>query len=120
MMIACAHATFQKFGKDRLGNQRFKCSLCGKRWTEERSKPLGEMRVPTDKAKLVLQLLVEGSSIRSAERISGVHRDTILKLIVFFGGACQRFLDKQMRGLTLTHLQFDEQWTYVGRKQSRL
>jgi len=37
-----------------------------------------------------------------------------------FGDACKRFLDERMRGLTLTHLQFDEQWTYVARKQSRL
>ena len=59
-------------------------------------------------------------SIRATERITGVHRDTICKLIVYFGDACQRFLDERMRGLTLTHLQFDEQWTYVDKKQSRL
>jgi transposase-like protein/IS1 family transposase len=120
MMIACAHATFQKFGKDRKGNQRFKCSMCGKRWTEEQHKPLGEMRVPVDTAKLALRMLVEGMSIRGTERTTGVHRDTLCKLIVLFGDACQRFMDERMHGLKLTHLQFDEQWTYVGRKQSRL
>ncbi len=69
------------------------------------------MRVPVDNAKLALRLLIEGMSVRATERITGLHRDTICKLIVHFGDACQRFLDKQMRGLTLTHLQFDEQWT---------
>ncbi len=120
MMIACAHATFQKYGKDRKGNQRFKCSLCGKRWTEEHAKPLGEMRVPVETAKLALRLLTEGMSIRATERTTGLHRDTICKLLVLFGDACQRFLDERMRGLTLSHLQFDEQWTYVYKKQSRL
>jgi IS1 family transposase len=40
--------------------------------------------------------------------------------MVFFGKACRRFLDRQMQGLKLTHLQFDEQWTWVGKKQPRL
>lgn len=119
-MIACAHADKMKDGKDRHGNQRWKCRSCGKRLVEAQQKPLGTMRVPVEKAKMVLRLLVEGSSIRSAERITGVHRDTICKLIVHFGDACRDFLDERMQGLRLTHLEFDEQWTYVARKQSRL
>ncbi len=70
--------------------------------------------------KIALQLLLEGNSIRSTERITHIHRDTICPLIVRFGDACRDFLDERMRGLTLTHLQFDEQWTYVFKKQSRL
>jgi transposase-like protein/IS1 family transposase len=121
MMIACAHAETKRDGKDRHGNQRLKCCLCGKRWTEERHKPLGEMRVPVESAKLALRLLVEGMSVRGTERTTGLHRDTICKLIVHFGDACKRFLDERMRGLsTMTHLQFDEQWTWIGRKQARL
>src|SRR6185437_14487739 len=120
MMIACANASRQKFGRDRNGNQVYKCTACGKRFTEPRHKPLGDMRVPIEEAKRVLHLLAEGSSIRSAERLTGMHRGTICRLLVHFGNACQRFLDDRMRGLTLTHLQFDEQWTYVFKKQSRL
>ena len=120
MMIACAHSTTKKFGKDRKGNPRVRCLLCGKTWTIQQPKPLGEMRVPLDTAKLALSLLTEGMSIRATERITKVHRDTICKLLVFFGDACQRFLDERMRGLTLGHLEFDEQWTYVARKQARL
>jgi IS1 family transposase len=93
---------------------------CGKTWTIQQPKILGEMRVPVETAKQALSLLTQGMSIRAAERITKVHRDTICKLIVFFGDACQRFLDQRMRGLTVSHLEFDEQWTYVARKQSRL
>lgn len=121
MMIACAHADKKKHGKDRHGNQRFRCLHCGKTWVEVQPvKPLGSMLVSVEDAKRILMLLAEGSSIRSAERITRVHRDTICKLLVFFGDACRRFLDQRMRGLTLTHLQFDEQWTFVAKKQSRL
>jgi len=78
------------------------------------------MRLPVKMAKLALQLLLEGNSIRSTERITRIHRDTICRLIVRFGDACREFLDKRMQNLTLTHLQFDEQWTYVAKKQARL
>lgn len=122
MMIACAHVDRKKHGTDRHGNTRYRCKLCSKTWVDVKppASPLGEMRVPVEKAKLALRLLVEGNSIRATERITRVNRNTILKLIVFFGDACRRFLDQRMRGLTLTHLQFDEQWTFVARKQARL
>ena len=119
-MIACGHPEVKKFGRDVNGNPRFRCKVCGKTWTERPAKPLGRMNLPVEKAKMVLRLLVEGSSIRSAERITGVNRNTICKLIVHFGDACRDFLDERMQGLKLTHLEFDEQWTYVARKQSRL
>jgi transposase-like protein/IS1 family transposase len=118
---ACKHESVQKYGKDRHGNQRYRCNLCLKTLIDEQpDKPLGAMRVPTETAKLVLRLLTEGSSIRATERITGVHRDTICKLIVHFGEACRRFLDERMRGLKVSHLQFDEQWTWIAKKQSRL
>jgi transposase-like protein/IS1 family transposase len=120
MMIACAHADRRKHGKDRYGNQRYRCSACGKTWIEATRKPLGEMRTSVEDAKLALRLLVEGMSVRATARTTGLEKKTVLKLTVHFGQACQRFLDVRMRGLTLTHLQFDEQWTYVFKKQSRL
>ncbi len=120
MIALCSHTSRKKFGKDRKGNQRYRCLACGLTWTEAQPKPLGDMRVPLETAKLALRLLVEGSSIRSTERITGLHRDTVCKLLVHFGQACQQFMDERMQGLKLTHLQFDEQWTYVGKKQGTL
>src|SRR5260221_8185781 len=119
-MIACAHPEFQRFGRNRNGSLRFRCKVCGKTFTEPQEKPLGKMTISVADAKMVLRLLVEGSSIRSASRITGIDKATILKLLVKFGTACQQFLDARMVGLKLTHLQFDEQWTYVAKKQSRL
>ncbi len=119
-MIACAHTDRKKHGRDPYGNQRWKCLACGKTWVEAQPKPLGRMNVSLDDAKRVLHLLCEGSSIRSTVRLTGIHKKTVLKLLVHFGQACQRFLDQRMRGLTLDHLEFDEQWTFVLKKQSRL
>jgi transposase-like protein/IS1 family transposase len=120
MMIACAHADKKRFGRDRKGNQRYRCLHCGKTWTEIPARQLGPMRTMPEKAKLALQLLTQGMSIRATERTTGIHRDTICKLIVHFGSACRDLLDRLMVNLQPAHLQFDEQWTYVGKKQSRL
>ena len=57
--------TKQKYGKDRHGNQRYNCSLCGKTFAESQAKPLGNMYIPVADAKLALRLLVEGMSIRA-------------------------------------------------------
>ena len=68
----------------------------------------------------VLRWLCEGNSIRSVERVTGVHRDTIGRLILGFGECCKNFLDERLRGLNLRHVECDEIWTYVGKKQARL
>ncbi|MCG8448310.1 MAG: hypothetical protein MI725_01865 [Pirellulales bacterium] len=120
IVASCSHESFQKYGKDRRGNQRYRCTLCGKTWADSEPNLLGDMRVDVDTAKLALRLLTEGMSIRGTERTTGLHRDTICRLIVKFGKACRRFLDQRMRNLTLEHLQFDEQWTWVGKKNARL
>lgn len=120
ILSTCQHESFKKFGRDRKGNQRFRCQLCGETWTEIPPRLLGNMRIDVDTAKLALRLLTEGMSIRATERTTGLHRDTICKLIIFFGRACRQFLDQRMRNLTLTHLEFDEQHTFVGKKAARI
>jgi transposase-like protein/IS1 family transposase len=120
IVSACTHEETKKHGKDRTGNPRIRCKLCGATWTETTPRLLGKMRIDEATAKLALRLLVEGASIRSVERTTGLHRDTICRLLVFFGKACRRFLDRRMRRLTLEHLEFDEQHTFVGRKAARI
>jgi IS1 family transposase len=68
----------------------------------------------------VLRLLTEGNSIRSTERLTGIHRDTIMRLVVRFGNQCRAFLDATMVNLPLRHIQCDEIWTFVRKKQARL
>ena len=72
------------------------------------------------KKTLVLSSLVEGNSIRSIERISGVHRDTIMRLLVHAGEKAALIHDIYMRELELEKIQADEIWCYVGKKQRHL
>jgi transposase-like protein/IS1 family transposase len=107
----------KKHGKDRAGDQRYRCLSCGKTFTEPKQKPLGDMILAEDKALSVLAHLVEGCSIRSTERLTGVHRDTILKLLVVVGEKCERLMDERIKGLRVSQVQCDEQWQYIGMKQ---
>ena len=73
-----------------------------------------------EKQLAVLSALVEGNSIRSIERMTGIHRDTIMRLTNRVGEGCQHLLDARMRGLPCQRIQVDEVWTYVGKKQRRV
>jgi len=69
-----------------------------------------------EKQVAAIAALAEGSSIRSVERMTGVHRDTIMRLGVRVGKACVRLMDDSMRGLDCQRIQIDELWGYIGKK----
>jgi IS1 family transposase len=73
--------------------------------------------LPKDKQIAVIGALAEGSSIRSIERITGVHRDTIMRLGVKVGKNCQMLMDSKMQDLDCNYLQFDELWGFIGKKE---
>jgi transposase-like protein/IS1 family transposase len=106
-----------KIGKDRKGNQRYLCRACRKTFQEQQDKPLGGMYLPLEKAEMVLRLLVEGNSIRSIERITGVEKKTVLKLLVLAGEKCERLLSEKLRGVAVKDVQADEMWGFVGMKE---
>jgi IS1 family transposase len=74
----------------------------------------------TDKQIAIIGQLAEGSSIRSIERITGVHRDTIMRLGVRIGQGCTRLMDEKMRDLTCNRLEMDEVWGFVGKKDAHV
>jgi IS1 family transposase len=74
----------------------------------------------TDKQIAIISSLCEGSSIRSVERITGVHRDTIMRLGAKVGQGCTALMDAKMRNLSCTRLEMDEIWGYVGKKERHL
>ena len=113
---ACDGAAI-RWGKDASGNQRWRCKPCKRTWSDLPARPLGTMRLPVDRAVLVLSLLVEGSSIRSAERVTGHHRDTIMRLLALVGGKCEALLDRLMHNVELKDVQADEIWTFCKMKQ---
>jgi IS1 family transposase len=76
--------------------------------------------LPKDKQIMVVSALAEGSGIRSIERMTGIHRDTIMRLGVRIGQGCAKLIDGKMRNLSCKLLQFDEIWGFIGKKQRRV
>jgi IS1 family transposase len=73
--------------------------------------------LPRDKQIAVVNALVEGCSIRSTERMTGVNRETIGTLLVRVGNGCADLMDETMRELDCDRLEIDELWAFVGKKQ---
>ncbi|HEV2136855.1 MAG TPA: IS1 family transposase [Terracidiphilus sp.] len=76
--------------------------------------------LPMDKQITVIAALAEGSTIRSIERMTGIHRDTIMRLGVRIGKGCTALLDAKMRDLPCNRLEIDEVWGFIGKKEHRL
>ena len=74
----------------------------------------------TDKQIAIIAALAGGSSIRSIERMTHVHRDTIMRLGVKVGQGCAALMDAKMRNLDCHRLEIDEVWGFIGKKESRL
>jgi IS1 family transposase len=74
----------------------------------------------TDKQIAIIASLAEGSSIRSIERITGVHRDTIMRLGVKVGQGCKALMDFKLQNLPCTRLELDEIWGFVGKKEKHI
>jgi len=73
-----------------------------------------------EKQAMAISALVEGASIRSVERMTGIHRDTIMRLMVRTGLNCAALLDETMQGLSCKYIELDEIWCFVGKKQRHL
>jgi IS1 family transposase len=74
----------------------------------------------TDKQITIIAALSEGSSIRSIERMTGVHRDTIMRLGVKVGQGCTALMDEKMRDLSCKRLEMDEIWGFIGKKEKHV
>jgi IS1 family transposase len=68
----------------------------------------------------VIGCLTEGMSIRAIERLTGIHRDTIMRLGARVGRGCAELHDRIMVGLRVGRIECDELWAFVGKKQRHL
>jgi IS1 family transposase len=77
-------------------------------------------RTPLARRTQIISALVEGNSIRSTERMTDTHRDTVMRLMVEVGTGCAKIMDEKMRELPCRRIQVDEIWAFVGKKQRQL
>ena len=73
-----------------------------------------------DKKVAVLTALVEGCSVRSTVRMTGVSKGAVLRLLVSIGAACTEYRERVVRNVTAKRVQVDEIWSFVGCKQKNV
>ena len=74
-------------------------------------------KLSTEKRVQVIKCLVEGNSIRSTVRITGIAKNTVVKLLKDVGKACSEYQDKAFRNLSCKRLQCDEIWSFCYAKE---
>jgi IS1 family transposase len=77
-------------------------------------------QLPLAKRVQIINMLVEGSSLRSTSRVCDVSINTVTKLLVDVGRACQQFHDETVRGIEAKRVQCDEIWSFVYSKQKNV
>ena len=77
-------------------------------------------RLSTSKKVAVISALVEGCSVRSTSRLTGVAKGTILRLLASVGTACAEYQHDTIRNVAAKRVQIDEIWSFVGAKQKNL
>jgi IS1 family transposase len=77
-------------------------------------------RLNDAKRAQVVAALVEGNSIRATVRMTGVAKNTIVKLLIQLGAACSEYQDRVFRNLKLNRIQCDEIWSFIYAKQKNV
>lgn len=73
-------------------------------------------KLPSAKRAAILDLMVEGMSIRAICRVAGVSKNTVVKLLEDAGEAFSDYQDRTLRNLTCKRIQVDEIWAFVYAK----
>jgi transposase-like protein/IS1 family transposase len=117
----CQANNVRRFGTyGRLRIQRFRCNSCGATFADAQPRPLGNRTTDFAKAVQIVSLLMEGTGVRSVSRLTGIHKGTILAVLVTVGNKCQSILDQRVVNLRPHYVQADELWTLVHTKQGHL
>jgi hypothetical protein len=77
-------------------------------------------KLPLAKRVQILSMLCEGSSMRSISRVVDVSLNTVTKLLIDAGKACDAYHDEHVRNVKATRIQCDEIWAFCYSKQKNV
>jgi transposase-like protein len=115
----CNHTArkFGRYGKRHI--QRYRCSTCKATFSEYEPK-LGTHYTDPEVAAKALAMMLEGMSFRAISRLTGLHKNTILSLMLTASQRAGAKADSLVRKVRVKYVQADEIWCFVGKKQKRL
>jgi IS1 family transposase len=77
-------------------------------------------RLSSEQRTQVISCLIEGNSIRSTVRMTGIAKKTVMRLLVECGEFCAEYQDRAFRNLKCRRLQVDEMWSFCYCKQKNV
>src|SRR5689334_6822370 len=80
----------------------------------------GMNKLPIEKRAQIINCLVEGMSMRATSRLADVSINTVTKLLVDVGAACEKFHDQMVQKVAAKRIQCDEVWSFVYSKQKNI
>jgi IS1 family transposase/transposase-like protein len=127
--LACVNADCQQFGRPGQGNltirkvygqdgiRRLRWGSCQEEFSERRNTALFNTKVSEAKAEAIIDHLDEGCRVRATSRLTQAAKVTVARLLKTSGRHAQRFHDQEVKDLRPQAIQFDEQWSFVKKKQ---
>lgn len=109
-----------KKGRNRAGHQQYYCFHCGRYFVETANTPLYHKHLSEKEIVRVCKLLVEKNGIRSIERVTGHHRDTIGRLLEDLAVHAEKVNEYLIRSLGLGEFEMDEMWGTIKKNRRRL
>lgn len=109
-----------KRGKNSAGNQQYYCNHCNSWFVETANTPLYHKHLPKDEIIAICKLLSEKNSIRSIERITNHHRDTICHLLDDLAIHAEFINNVLLNEIKLGQFEVDEMWTTVKKNKRTL
>jgi IS1 family transposase/transposase-like protein len=115
----CNH-TAKKFGKyGKRGIQRYRCTSCSITFSDPTPR-LGTHYTEPEIAAKALSMMLEGMSVRAISRVTGLHKNTILSLMLTAAENARRVLESRVAQVRATYVECDEVWCFVGKKSRRV
>jgi len=109
-----------KKGKFSTGHQRYYCKHCKTYFTDTKGTPLYRKHMSEKEIINICKHFTEKNGIRSVERITGHHRDTIGNLLTDMAEHASSMNAYFIKELKLTTLECDEIWTFVKKNKRKL
>ena len=109
-----------KKGTNSAGHQRFFCFRCNTYFVETSDTLHYRKQLPGREIAIICKLLLENHGIRSIERITGHHRDTIGRLIENMAEHAEQMNEYLLKELGLTRLECNEFWATVKKNRKKL
>ncbi len=109
-----------KRGKNRAGHQQYYCNHCRRWFVETANTPLYHKHLSKSEIINICKHLVEKNGIRSIERITGHHRDTIGNLIEDLALHAELVNSILLHDVKLGQFEVDEMWTFVKKNKKKL